>query len=381
MPDVVLDYHRLKTPIDHPDLSVTRGKLEYPTVDVKFAYLIAIGKTTIARDDDADCIFTVDSFTDKAMSNLQQVGAVSGDPRGIMIARRTSAPNFYRSNMYAPFSTADFKIQKYYGGAWTDLATQAVDLTAEVQYTVTFSISGSTLKAWRQKIRDLTATPTLSATDTAIASGQWGGRNEMFFAELLSPLSMLQTPIKIIEVEVAGIGTSEDPYTPKILHDFTQGGKDFNAITLGAFEFSEKSATNIIVIYEDNPYKVGAIQKQIDYVKSKNLGVFTPPKDYNDAVSLYNRLRGNFKHWIAGKDNFAYQVLGWEILDWFQNVDFYYGELIEHKTHYQQLKQVPDFEIRNRLNELEKKISAITVLTEERDKHLNKIREIFKKGW
>jgi hypothetical protein len=31
MPDIVLDYHRLKTPIDHPDLSVTPEKLSFGT--------------------------------------------------------------------------------------------------------------------------------------------------------------------------------------------------------------------------------------------------------------------------------------------------------------------------------------------------------------
>jgi len=39
MPDIVLNNHRLKTPIDHPDFSITRAKLEYPTVGVSFASL------------------------------------------------------------------------------------------------------------------------------------------------------------------------------------------------------------------------------------------------------------------------------------------------------------------------------------------------------
>jgi hypothetical protein len=377
MPDIVLDYHRLKTPIDHPDLSVTRAKLEYPTINVKMVYLIAIGKTTIARDDAMDCIFTIDSFADKAISNLQQVGAVSGDPRGIMVVRRTSAPNFYRTVLYAPASTADFKIQKYYGGTLTDLATEAVNLTAEVQYTITFSISGSTLKAWRQSIRDLTASPTLTATDTTIASGQWGGRNEAFFSELLSPLSKLQQPVVIIETEVAGAGSSEDPYRPLLLQELTQDGRDLSAVTWGAFEFSEKSPTNIIMIYGDNPHKPNAIDRQMAGAKR----VFGIPNDYSKAVSLYNQLKKDYPHWLAGKDNFAYQVLGLEELDLFQNVDFYYGEFIEHKTHYNQLKQVPDWEIRNRLNELIDKMSKMTVLTEERDKHIAKTREILRRGW
>jgi hypothetical protein len=92
-------------------------------------------------------------------------------------------------------------------------------------------------------------------------------------------------------------------------------------------------------------------------------------------------LKGDFKHWLAGKDNFAYQVLGWEVLDWFQNADFYYGELVEHKTHYDQLKKVPDWELRNRLSELTDKLQKVTTLADERDKHLSKLNEIIKRGW
>jgi hypothetical protein len=35
----------------------------------------------------------------------------------------------------------------------------------------------------------------------------------------------------------------------------------------------------------------------------------------------------------------------------------------------------------NRLNELVDRLSRVTVLVEERDKHINKAKEILKKGW
>jgi len=437
MPDIVLDYHRLKTPIDHPDLSVTRSKLEYPTVNVPLSYLYAIGKTTIAKDDDRDCILTVDVFTDKAMSLLQQVGATSGDPRGLQIARRTTTPNFYRSNLYSPFSSSDHRIQKYFNGAWSDLAVESVDLSAEVQYTETFSINGSTLKAWRQNARDLTVSPTLSATDTSIASGQWGGRNELLFGTLMSPLSTLQPAIAIIEVEVTGSGKLEDPYRPamstnltpisqltrlidlmnsdtkkndistlvflyrsarkyeilkakgftddeifELFGDSIQTHVDLDSVTWGAFELHpDKSPTVIITITGDNPYKSGAIDRQ----KAKAKRVFDVPKNYDDATALYKQLSKDYPHWLAGKDNFAYQTLGFEIFDVFQNVDFYYGELVEHRTHYDQIKQVRDQELWRRLEELENSLQHMSglvgVLADERDKHLGKVREIKKRGW
>jgi hypothetical protein len=92
-------------------------------------------------------------------------------------------------------------------------------------------------------------------------------------------------------------------------------------------------------------------------------------------------LRSKYRDWIAGKDNYTYQTLGWEELDLFQTVDFYYGELLEHRTRYYQLKQVPDTEIRSRLEELIDRLSKVTVLTDERDKHIAKAREVLKKGW
>jgi hypothetical protein len=92
-------------------------------------------------------------------------------------------------------------------------------------------------------------------------------------------------------------------------------------------------------------------------------------------------LKRDYPHWLAGKHNWCYQIFGLEEFDWLQNVDFYYGELIEHKTHYQQLKMVSDLEIRRRLDELAKKIQSMSILIDERDKHLRKIREILARGW
>jgi hypothetical protein len=153
---------------------------------------------------------------------------------------------------------------------------------------------------------------------------------------------------------------------------------DLDAVTWGVFEFyPDKAPTVIVTITGDNPYKTGAIDRQ----KAKAKRVFTSPKDYSEATVLYKQLVKDYPHWIAGKDSFAYQTLGLEIFDLLQNIDFYYGELLEHKTHYQQLKQISPKEIENRLNELVDKLSKVSALTEERDKHISKAREILKRGW
>jgi len=295
------------------------------------------------------------------------------------------------------------------------LAIEAVDLS-DLAWLFTLSTSGSTIKSIREST-------TISATDTSLASGVFGlhhvgsGVNQLFPVNLVAPASPLPQAQSIIEVDLEGSGKPEDPFRPSLSRNlvevssltglpeflyreakkyyilkakgFTEdeieavfGGiqhqVDLDSVTWGAFELNpDKASTVIVTIIGDNPYSAGAIDRQ----KSKAKRVFTPPKSYDEAVSLYNTLVKDYPHWLAGKDNFAYECLGLEVFDYLQNVDFYYGELIEHKTHYDQLKKVPDWELRNRFNELKYKLSRVNVLVDERDKHLGKLNEILKVGW
>ena len=433
MPEFALDYHRRNVPIDHPDLSVTRAKLEYPTVDVNFAYLAMINKVVYgSMIVFGYTVLTRDSFTDKAVWAGVQVNMSS-----TIIGRYQDRNNLYYAEYIPPNSASDHALWKCSAGTRTMLASEAIDIDNSGRG-LAIVCSGSVIKSLRYEIStylDPLALPTpnatISATDTSFASGLYGfrvlressphGGNDSASAWLKAPLSPSPPALGVLEVNLEGSGKPEDPFRPSLsknlakvtslsgLPDFLyleakrydmlkakgfadeeiklllgyipQHQVDLDSVTWGAFEFSDKSPTNIIMITGDNPYKGGAVQRQMDYAKSKNLRVFSPPKNYGEVVSLYNKLKGDFKHWLAGKDNFAYMVLGLEELDLMQNVDFYYGELLEHRTHYQQLKQVPDSEIRNRLNELIEKLSKVSVLVDERDKHLKKINEILKKGW
>jgi hypothetical protein len=49
VPDLVLDYHRLKTPIDHPDLSVTREKLAFSIVPLVVVNVLTSDVTASAN--------------------------------------------------------------------------------------------------------------------------------------------------------------------------------------------------------------------------------------------------------------------------------------------------------------------------------------------
>jgi hypothetical protein len=409
---------------------IARSQLEYPTVGVELTYLLAIGKAVWGALASSDAnmgrrVVTVDAFTDKAVKTIACIGS---DFAGIGVLRFNAVNSHYYNMISVNAVTADHKIEKIVPNAVTTLATEAVDLTAKRSYTTLHSISGSTLKSFRSDATsdDLPSTPQISATDTSLASGGMGVgdrsdanvNNTFGYGSLLAPASASPPARGIIELNVEGSGKPDDPFRPSMskslteistlrgLPDFLyqearkydilktkgftedemrlvfgyipQHQVDLDAVTWGAFELHpDKASTVVITITGDNPYKLGAIDRQKDKAKR----TFAPPRSYYEAVSLYNTLKVDYPHWLAGVHNFAYQTLGLEIFDWMQNIDFYYGELIEHKTHYQQLKQVPDLEIRNRLNELMDRLSKVTALVDERDKHIMKAKEVLARGW
>ena len=433
MPDIVLDYHRLKTPIDHLDFSVTRTKLEYSTVDVSFAYLASINKVKYSSFSTSGYIvLTGDTFTDKAVWAATQVNALA-----IILGRYQDYRNAYYSQYNPAANKADHTLVRLSAGTATTIATEAIDIDNKGRG-LAISCSGSTIKSLRYEMLsaiDPLALPapsaTISATDTTFASGSFGfrflreinahGGTESGSVWLKAPLTPLPQAQAILEFDVEGDG-KEDPFRPSLsknlveissltsLPDFLyleskkyqilrnrgftdeeiqlllgyipQHQVDVDAVTWGTFEFRPDKATTVIVIVTgDNLYNSGAIERQ----KAKAKRVFKAPKDYKDAVALYRRLNREYRHWLAGKDNFAYQTLGWELLDLFQNVDFYYGELVEHRTHYEQMRQIHEHVLWHRLDELEKSLQHISgltgVLASERSDHLVKVKEIKKRGW
>lgn len=401
-----------------PIRGLARSQLEYPTTNIDFAYLYIIGK---AKWDTNEYLETVDVFADKGVEFY--IISIPPIPSWIQHNRYTSTSNAYYTVLDTAASTADYRIDKIVNGVVTKgVGTEAVDLSSGAREKVKFESVGSTLKAYRA---DMT-TPKITVTDTSFSSGLFGGalfeKNYIYsipqFLILRTPASPLPPSLAIAEFDIEGSGKFEDPFRPSFskslaeitsltgLPDFLyesakkydvlvkkgftedeikvllgyipQHQVDLDSVTFGSFEFHpDKASTVIVTITGDNPYQLGAIDRQ----KAKAKRVFTPPKTYDEAISLYNTLVKDYPHWLAGKDNFAYQTLGLEVFDYLQNVDFYYGELIEHKTHYNQLKQVQDWEMRNRLNELMNRLNKVTVLISERDKHINKLKEIMSKGW
>jgi hypothetical protein len=411
---------KIRATLEIPDRSITRAKLEYPTEDVSFAYLLAIDKATYAVRlwSDASGLRTVDVFVDKAVeSPLRNAGSIVG--RDALDGR-----NAYRAAISVG-GTTDYYMDKIVSGTMSRLGNEAVTLS-DIFYRCMFSLNGSTLKAYRI---DMT-TPKTVVTDTSHASGYFGVSHydgatrpvlAMTGAVLRAPSSPAPPALAVLEVEVEGSGAPEDPHRPLLNKNLVEIAQleglpsflyqeakryeilknkgftdeemglllgyipqhqiDLGAVTWGAFEFNKDSPTNIIIVVADNPYQQGAISKHVELARSKNMRVLDPPRNYGEAVAQYQRLKRDYQYWLAGKDSYVYMTLGLEELDLFQNVDFYFGELVEHKAHYQQLKNIPEWELWRRLEELERRLEKVKVLTEERDKHINKVKEVKRLGW
>ena len=420
----VLDLARIPT--------IPRSKLEYPTEDVSFAYLAIINKVVYNTWYGSN-VLTKDSFTDKAVFI-----ATHGD-YGSAFARVSSTDNqtFYNARLMLPQSTEDFRLSCFSEGNETILGTESVDLN-DIGHGIAISVSGSTIKGLRYKIYPSvvdplslpTAAATLSATDTTLSSGLFGYRTTYSggndsetngnAAYLLAPLTPLPKAKAIVEMDIISenkqinanlkqnlVEISKLDNVPDFLKQeykkyellkqkgFTdeeiqlllgyipQHQVDLASVTWGAFDYKPEHTTVLITITGGNAYTgEKAIQEQIEHAKSKNLKVLKPPRDYSEAIEQYRQLKQEFTEWIAGTENFAFQVLGHEDIEPLAVADFYYGELIEHKTHYKQLKRVPEWEMERTLNMWNERIKRVTAVPAERkEKHQKKMSEILKKGW
>jgi len=403
---VMLDNHKNAVPIDHPDRSITRSKLEYPTENVFMMWLVLIEKATFCGRGHF-YFLTIDSFTDK---NVQALTVwIKGISTGfaLNLARADlSASSWYFTNNQPAASTADFGLWKRVEGLNANLGTEAVDIPDWQRGITGLSCSGSSIKALRSNDEGVDVMANIpiriSVTDTDISSGRFGisdtirswqettpdhsiTSGEALSAYLKPPASISPKALAIVECEVTGKGTEEDPYRPLLAKEISMhseyGNIDKLAVTWGAFDYKLKDSTMIIVITNDNPYQNGAYLKQVEYAKSKNLKALIAPKDYREAIEQYKMLKNKHPYWLAGKDNYAYQTLGLIEFELFQLADFYYGELIEHRIHYKQLKQVPDWELERIIKLRLEQMKRINILHEERNKHIKKLEEVLKKGW
>jgi len=364
------------------DRAVTRAKLEYPTEDVTFAYLGILGKV---QSDEGTAyryhMLTLDSFTDKAVK-----GYVNLSTYYVFFVRYSDSDNFYELVNRTGASTADFCIEKVVGGTSTTLATESVDLSSTT-YLEMFSVSGSTLKAFRS---DMT-TPKLTATDTDLTSGYVGftlaysnndSNGNPALHELKAPATQLPKPLAIIECEITGKGTEEDPIRPQLpqdLRDPKELGLNLNkpqinlkSVTWGAIDYKGGN-TMIIAIYKHGADYLDP--KRFEDVLAIAKNKWKVPSNVQEAEQLHKELRKVNPDMIAGKHTVAYHLLGDENIEPCSVADFYHGNMIEDNK----IKGVPEWELRRTLLRWKDRLERARINAELKDNHLKKLNECLKK--
>jgi hypothetical protein len=295
-----------------PDRSVTRVKLEYPTDDVSLAYLAAIDKAGVLYQVGGDhslFIGTADNFIDKAFESVFNLGGL-GLPNvyhKVCVGARVTVHRIYNSYLAGfgvGYSTADFGVVRYVGGVETVLGAEAIDIGWR-DVMARISVAGSTIKAYRDDM----STPKVVVTDTTIVVGSFGaGASTSFDAEpqtgtillgrLRNPTSPAPPAIAVLEVTELSRNLVEirhDMAVPDFLkyekkrYDMLRSrgytdeeiellfGKmqthiDIDAVSWGAFEFSDESPSNVVVVVGDNPYIAGAVERQVAHARRKILG-------------------------------------------------------------------------------------------------------------
>jgi len=401
--------------------TITRNKLEYPTVDVTFTYLAAINKLRThtpyggAREHGA-WIITTDSFTDKGIQS-----DIKSQTRSFFMHRWGDENNWYEcSHHYAGATTADHEIMKCVAGVFGTLATEAVDLNARSPYLG--QVSGSTLKS----DRGVDGIFELSATDTDLTSGSlgmhstnstWNDLIQAFLgAQLKAPLSPLKPALRVFEIDIIGEGSEDDPIRPNFkqnlasingfkdkvpadtLKDYErylilkekgftdeeieallgyipQTHVDTLAITWGSFDYKGE-ATMLTCVLADNPYQ-GAILEQESWVNQKNLKIYKPPGNLTEAKDLYSQVKADRPDIIAGVHNLAYQLIGDANLEPLAVADFYDG-FVQGIYDWKWLENVPGWELERTINLWLERLKIADVPAEEKEEHEKKLKQILK---
>lgn len=372
---------------------IKRSDLEYPTEDVDFFWWVVIGKAKPYEKDyytQYRTFMSVDDFTDKRIFGyaVQYVWArwlknTAFDTTEIYYELGTSqrvSPDwadaymlFVRIYKYNPDydnPTEVLILDKRLNGDHYRLGYSATQMEYgwDARRRFEFECVGSSLKCF------LEVTEVISVTDTDLAAGKIAVFGELPPIPLSSflvfkPTSRVTKPKIIVELNVVGSGKREDPYRPEIPKELER------KIAWSSFDCKAGTPTMLVMVKRASDEDIG---KLIEYVKQKGLKVIKPPKNYSEAVEQYRKIRNEF-NLLAGKDDYAYQTLGVSDIEYFATTDFYYGNLIEHKHGYEQLKRVVDLEktLKMWLDRLRK----VNILIEERNKHLRKMSEVLRKGW
>jgi len=377
----VIDEAVVTTTMIH-DRAVTRAKLEYPTEDVTLTYLAAINKIRHFPHSSTwpggHEVLTYDSFTDKAVE-------IQLRDQSCAVGRGDGVDDEYVIDLDSGKSTEDFFMYKVVSGTQTTLASESIDIGTNHIYLCKLSISGSTIKGYRD---DMT-TEKISATDTDLTSGYFGFRFKSDYHALSgldtflrAPSSPLPKPLAVIEVEVTGKGTEEDPIRPQLpqdLRDPKELGLNINkpqinlkSITWGAIDYKGGN-TMIIAIYKHGADYLDP--KRFEDVLAIAKNKWKVPSNVQEAEEIWKELKKANPDMIAGKHSIAYHLLGDENVEPCSVADFYHGNMIEDNK----IKGVPEWELRRTLLRWKDRLEKARINAELKEKHMKKLEECLKR--
>jgi len=444
--DLSFDASAIKTGVFDPDRipTITRDKLEYPTVDISFAYLQIIDKllfqyTNAVSYGEDYRVATEDTFTDKLIAT-----AIIGGNQGCCCGRMynftvdttlrcftvPSATTGLVAGMYQTAhvpgaTTADHVLRRCDASptaGTTNLATEAVDVNSAYTYIYALSISGSTLKSFRTYANYSSNTPQLTATDTTYASGMWGielcdpGKSPPTFQSLVatflrSPLTQAPRHEAIIEVEsfdfprklkeilkVSNLPSFlieeakkydilkkrgfTDEEIKTLLGYIPQTQIDTLAVTWGSFDYKGEETAIVTIRKGSMDYlDDNAVLENKKHAKKKGLKAWTIKDDKAYIEKIFKEIRKERPEMIAGKHNFLYQVFGYQDFEPLAVLDFYHGAVVEGIYGSTPFKRVRDSELRRTLEMWKNRCEKSRVSADEKKKHLEKYKEIERVGW
>lgn len=389
--------------------NIPRSDFEYPTKDVSFAYLAIIDKFKCVTGNIPNSMFlgTYDYFTDKAVQSVLFVGGASGTDgysKVCLGARVINYKNYtsYLLGIKTQAATADFGIVKYVNGVSSLLGTEAVNIYPGNEFMIKFIVSGSTLKGYRTDL----SVPKITVVDTDIEAGMFGASatatyyndppdGYMLLGRLLDPSSRLPPSKLLLEVEVTGEGTDEDPIRPVLVSKLKETEEykklkkheellellgisvkkhiDLMRVTYGAFDFKHGDSTMLISVTGGNPYSG---DKAILDQKRKAVRAIKPPRNLQEAREIHRELKKG-RDLIAGVHCLAYITIGDENIEPLSVADYYDGYnngVYDRKL----LDKVPQHELERIIGLWADRLSKAKVNADEKNKHMVKLKKFLK---
>lgn len=357
---------------------IRRADLEYPTENINLLYWAIIGKFDIFVTEgiDNNWFISVDSFTDKRLQAISKGGSDNSKKTDFLAQRFIDLGNRYICFIDTGYSTSDFQMKKSINGKSTLLAYESVDLDLRLLHSFEFDVAGSILKGYRP-----IGVEKLSVTDTDLASGKIGimshhhpVRPYFLFTKVLPNYSELQQPIIVIEYDVIGNGTDEDPIRPNMPEDLVEVSKtdvtpeeweaiqsnprgknglplvNRLAVTWGAIDYKGEP-TMLCAIYPSTPRYVRKdnILRHIEYAKRRGHKVYKPPRSLAEAKELWGIIRKDRPDMLITENELAYHLIGKGELEPDAIADFYERELINLNR----IKDVPEWELERTLKRWE----------------------------